>query len=94
MPVLDRVVDFGEGAGVVVFDGDAFGAGFADGHGVAGVFVVQCLFAAAVVGDFATRAGITVEMARRIDPTIIDPIFFYDLGIDFDAQAGAREEMQ
>jgi len=49
---------------------------------------VQGLFAAAVVGDFAIGAGIAVDVARRIDPAVIDLVSFYDLGVDFDAKAG------
>ena len=87
-PILHGLVNLGELAAAVVFDGEAFRAAFADGHGVAGVLVVEGLLGAAVVGDFAVGAGVAIDVAGRIDPTVIHAILLYGLEVNLDAEAG------
>lgn len=85
--ILYGLVNMGEFAAAVVFDGEAFGPAFADGHGVAGVLVVEGLLGAAVVSDFAVGAGVAIDVAGRIGPTVIHAILLYGLEVNLDADA-------
>lgn len=88
MPVLHRAPDLCKSAAAVVFDWHALGAGFANGHGVAWIIVVQGLFRTAVIGDFATGARVAVDVARRVYPTVVDLVFFDGLRLDFKTETG------
>ena len=85
LAILDGIVDFGKRPSAVVCDRYALGAAFGYGHGVAGIVVVEGLFRAAVVGDFTVGTGVAIDVAWRIDPAVVDLVFFQGLLIDLNA---------